>query len=68
MLHVHFESARGSIHHSHAGAETDREATISNFMDHFAEIEELRRGSHQQLNTQRGSDISYVFSQLNGQN
>ena len=68
MLHVHFESARGSIHHTHAGAETDREATISNFMDHFAEIEELRRVSHQQLNTHCGSDISYVFSQLNGWN
>lgn len=68
MLHVHFESARGLIHHTHAGVETDREATISNFMDHFAEIEELRRVSHQQLNTQCGSDISYVFSQLNGWN
>lgn len=68
MLHVHFESARGLIHHNHTGAQTDREANISNFMDHFAEIEELRRVSHQQLNTQRGNDIGYVFSHLNGRN
>ena len=45
---------------------TDRPASISNFMDHFAETEELRRVSRQQLNTQPGSDIHYFYSELIG--